>query len=533
MKRDRIDAIDSLRGIACLVIALLWHYLNMQPKELGMPLQSIFGVFYNYGQYLVELFFMISGFVMAYCYKKKIEDGEDFLPYMAKRYKHLYPLFFVTLMYMLVFQILYYAVSGAFYVYKVSVWHLVLNLLCIQSGWFTTEQSFNGPAWCISVEIFLYILYYITTKIAKKDKNAYIIISGILFVVATVLVYRNNINDPIINQLMMRGVSCFYVGVLLAELNDWSDADRKRKMAETLFILFVIFRLALCFAQDYNFWENEGTGRMMLILVEWPILIFSSINIPWFRKILEIRPLKFLGTISMDVFLWHVPIQITIKSIDKICGLDINYGSLKVWGVYILLVLVIATVSNVISKRTRNGDYLLKGMVTIVCCAIVLSITDLTGIRFKAIMNNSLSYSDYAAIACMDSDMSVSEDFYVEKETKIQKIQFYTITWRKQFADEQMLQISIKKKDTEEIIYQVSRNMKVFNDGENYNLILDNAVELDSDMWYTITFDSNTEEGQEVMALLMVNEGDEKSGQAYINGQVTEQRISAKIWTRR
>ena len=121
MKRDRIFSIDGLKGISCLVIAFLWHYLNMQPKGLGMPLQSIFGVFYDYGQYFVELFFMISGFVMAYCYKEKIGNGEDFLPYIAKRYKHLYPIFFTTLMYMGVMELLYNAVTGSFYVYQVSV----------------------------------------------------------------------------------------------------------------------------------------------------------------------------------------------------------------------------------------------------------------------------------------------------------------------------------------------------------------------------------------------------------------------------
>lgn len=95
---------------------------------------------------------------MSYCYREKIENGMEFLPYIEKRYKHLYPLFFITLMVMVVMQYTYKLVSGSYYVYKVSVWHLILNLLCIQTGWLTTDQSFNGPAWCVSVEIF-YILF--------------------------------------------------------------------------------------------------------------------------------------------------------------------------------------------------------------------------------------------------------------------------------------------------------------------------------------------------------------------------------------
>lgn len=532
MKRERIDSLDGLKGIACLIIALLWHYLNMQPKGMGMPLQSLFGIFYDYGQYFVELFFMISGFVMAYCYKDKIDGGMDFLPYMGKRLKHLYPLFFTTLLCVLVLQVLYNALTGSFYVYQVSVWHFILNVLCIQSGWFTTDQSFNGPAWCISVEIFLYILFYISTKLSKKDRNAYVIISGIIFVCSTILVYRNNCNYPILNMFMMRGVSCFYAGVLICELNDWLDKSVKEKLSITAFILFVLFRIVIHFSTDFSFWENEDMGRMALILLEWPILIFTSINLSWLRRVLEIGIFKFLGAISMDVFLWHIPIQISIKSVDEIFGLNINYGSKWIWGMYALLVLGVSVVSNFVSKKENKKHYLIKGIVAIMCCVIALMVLKFTGLKMSAVLNNSMSYSDHAATITMDPGVSLSEEFYMDEDTKLQKLQFYTITWNKVFANDQLLQITIRNKDTNEILYQTSRWMSLFRDGNYYELEVDEPVNFFANTWYVISFDSNTQEEQERMALMLTNKTNSE-GTVYVNGQELEHHISTKIWTRK
>lgn len=530
MKKERILSIDSLKGIACLVIAFLWHYLNMQPKGQGMPLQSVFGIFYDYGQYFVELFFMISGFVMAYCYKDKIMDGEDFLPYIVKRYKHLYPTFFTTLMFMTVMEVFYNAITGSFYVYKVSVWHFILNLLCIQTGWLTTDQSFNGPAWCISVEIFLYILFYIATKFSKNDKNIYVIINGILFVFATVMIYLGGGSYPILNMFMMRGVSCFFAGVLLCELNDWLETDLKQKIANGLLIGLVVFRFALHFS-TYSFWENESTGRLCLILFEWPIILFGVINCLPLRKVMEIRPLQFLGSISMDIFLWHVPVQITIKTIDKVFDLGINYGSIGIWLIYIIAVLVAATISHIISHKMQRSYYLAKAVLSVGCCAVVLIITDVTGVQMKAILNNSLSYSDMSSVITCDPGTVLAEDFYVSQSTNIEKIQFYTITWGRNYAEDQSLQVAIKNKDTGEELYSVGRWLNYFSDRNYYDLVLDEKVALDADTWYQIEFSTNTVENQETMALMLTNNSN-NGGETYVNCQESDQHISAKIWTK-
>ncbi len=529
--KERIYSIDSLRGIACFVIAFIWHYLNMQSDHMKMPLQSIFDINYRYGQFFVESFFMISGFVMAYCYKRKISEGEDFFLYLKKRVQHLYPLFFITLMYMLVFQVFYKALTGGYYVYKVSAWHFVLNLLCIHNGWIMTDQSFNGPAWCISVELFLYILFYISTKISKDDNNLYIVISGIVAIIGSAFVYFDRVNYPIFNTFMMRGVSCFYIGVILCELNDRIAEESKKKSADLLLIFLVVFRCVLYFCDYYSFWENESTGRMMLILFQWPILIFAAVNSPLFRKVLEIKPLRYMGEISMDIFLWHIPVQITIKTINVLLGLNLDYGSAYVWLVYCCLVLAVSVISHIVSKKITKHNYFLQGVVAFACCAVILVVTDITGIQMKAIVNNSLSYDDKKEAVELQPGVNLEEDFSVSRETFLKKIQFYTITWHKEFADDQVLTITVRDKETNEEIYQSDRALNCFSDGNYYDMQVEEPVLLEKGM-YTITYETNTASGQEVMALLTTDVSN-NSEPTYMNDNEIGAHISQKIYTQK
>lgn len=531
MKKERIYSIDSLKGISCCVIAFIWHYLNMQYKTAGMPLYNILAPLYDNGQYFVELFFMISGFVIAYCYRNKIQNGEDFLPYIKKRFEHLYPLFFTTLMVMLIMQYFYYQVTATYYVYKVSAWHLILNILCIQSGWFNTEQSFNGPAWCISVEIFLYILYYITTKVTRNDKNAYTITNLAIFVTSMFFVYFKPCNLPILNLFMMRGISCFYAGTLICELNDRIPCEKKSLLSSMSLIGLVIGRVAMPFL-GLNFWETQAKGQIGLILLQWPIILFAVINFKSMRKIMEIKPLVFLGKISMDIFLWHIPVQLLIKTVDAMLDLNINYSSVSVWLLYIALTFVVSIVSYYLFKKIRKHRYFIKFAVAIASCILVFWITDTTGIRMQPVLDNSLIYSDKASSVHLSNNATLIEEFYINKDTKLRKIQFYTVTWNKSFNDDQTLQVVIRNSETRKELYSETVKMSQFKDASIYTLTMQSPIDMSKNQWYTIEFVAKTSENQEYMAMMTTNNTNNIEGITYINGKESREHISVKIYTR-
>ncbi len=107
--------LDILRGLASLAI-VVWHYQHffyVAPGKISeefvrssQPLYFIFWPLYDNGHFSVQLFFVLSGFVFYFIYYDKVRSrsvsGYDFL---ILRFSRLYPLYFVTLIYVAVVQL--------------------------------------------------------------------------------------------------------------------------------------------------------------------------------------------------------------------------------------------------------------------------------------------------------------------------------------------------------------------------------------------------------------------------------------------
>lgn len=508
MKKERIYSLDALKGLACLIIAFLWHYQNMQPLGLGEPLQQYFGFFYRYGKYFVELFFMISGFTMAYCYKKKIDDGLTFYDYIVKRIKHLYPLFYLTLLYMTIMQMVYYQLAGKYYVYKVSAWHFILNVLCVQTGWFNIDQSFNGPAWCISVEIFLYILFYAVTYCSKKDNNKYILLCVAAVFIGGAILY-GGMNYPIINSPMARGVAAFFVGVLLNEFETKWENESKAKIADRISIILMGIGLILI-VSPFNIeqlFENDVSFQLSLIIVFFPMVIVSAINCVWLRRFLEIKPLKIIGTVSLEVYLLHTPVQITIKTIDKLLGLHIDYLKIYMWIGYITITMLVVMVVKHFSDQLNERKYFRETLVaTIICCVLFVAIKA-SGVNLSPIVDNNLVYTENSSGAVLIEGNSLSEDFEVSATSSLEKIQFYTITWNKSFDDNQILNVCIVNSETDEKLYESEVRLNSCKDASVYEIDLSEQVIMPSGN-YRIVFTSDTTERQNPLALMENHDSD-------------------------
>jgi len=81
---QRYDTLDGMRGVAALAVMLL-HLTASSP----------FAIFKN-AAIAVDLFFMLSGFVIAHSYGARIAAGMTFADYIGRRIVRLYPLLLVS-----------------------------------------------------------------------------------------------------------------------------------------------------------------------------------------------------------------------------------------------------------------------------------------------------------------------------------------------------------------------------------------------------------------------------------------------------
>lgn len=346
----RLSALDSLRGIAAIGIAFFWHYYNFTDNCLYS--QKLYWI-YHYGYSFVDLFFVLSGFVFCYVYKLRIINKELSLKkYAILRFSRLYPLMFITLMFVTVVQALRMSILNNFFRIQyncIDVYHFLLNIFCIQGIGFESNYSFNGTSWSISCEIIAYILFYIFIFKYSGEKKYYI--AYIIMILIGLTINKTQLKYPILNQNMSRVYIGFFVGCFTYELNEYLKNNKYKN--KILLILSSTLLVTITIASIYGH-EILGNWLVVYTILFYPIIILLSLNVSIINKILSIKPLVYLGNLSFSIYLWNFPTQLGITTINDMLGLNINYSSKGFFFVFIAISLMISALSYELIEKRLN-----------------------------------------------------------------------------------------------------------------------------------------------------------------------------------
>jgi peptidoglycan/LPS O-acetylase OafA/YrhL len=312
---ERIVYLDALRGIAALVVAIFWHYQNFdfpfQINSLPFDRAPLFALpvanlLYRYGYLAVDLFFMISGIVFQHVYAERVAAGLAGGRFFLLRFSRLYPAHFATLILSAALVWSFEARFGRlpnFLVHENDAYHFGLNLLFLQDGFLSRGASFNGAAWSLSIEAFLYAWFYCAARLgAGVGWHAAFLVLGIaLWASGANFVF-------LLNQDIARGIVGFFLGVSIARLTE------RPSTARLLMALFPPVFAALALATHYLPLNREFPLRLAYP-VAW--LLFGTILIalrtwPVLRRPLELRPLALLGDLPLSVYLVHTPLAMAI-----------------------------------------------------------------------------------------------------------------------------------------------------------------------------------------------------------------------------
>lgn len=141
-RQGNIDSLTGFRFVAAMLV-FVSHYAI--PGITGIPLRMTMA-----GYAGVTLFFVLSGFVIAYTYLDRFEagmTGQNVGAYLAARFARLYPLY-------ILFILFGWLVTGS---PDIPWAHILAVQTWSANGDFAT--SINGPAWSIGVEVFLYLAF--------------------------------------------------------------------------------------------------------------------------------------------------------------------------------------------------------------------------------------------------------------------------------------------------------------------------------------------------------------------------------------
>lgn len=293
--RPEIAALTGLRAWAALWVVAHHHRVFVE-GDLGA---FWFGLLER-GYLGVDIFFTLSGFILAYNYGGRIRNAAQMWRFLVLRLARLYPLHLATLLCVVAMS----GLSGVTGIHPGSPeryaldHHLGLHLLMIHAWGFEESLRFNQPSWSVSAEFFAYLCFPVFWWIAGRARSPLGALSGAALTLAAmgltlrVLGYER-LHVPL-DHALIRVSGEFLAGCFMYQLVRVADGFRLSSAA-TGGILAAVAALALSPLADP--WMAAAA----------PILILTlAVGRGSALRAFSASFVQYLGRISYSIYLTHM-----------------------------------------------------------------------------------------------------------------------------------------------------------------------------------------------------------------------------------
>ncbi|HEY7774281.1 MAG TPA: acyltransferase [Marinagarivorans sp.] len=324
--------LQALRGIAACILVFYKSPFSVFNEKTNFMISSYL---------FVDLFFILSGFVLSHAYAKAIEDGISFKGFMLLRWVRVYPLHFFVLLLFIVYEGLRLTVLGGSPEAERSLFAVLTNVLLIQSLGVHDTLTWNTPSWSISVEFYCYIAFFVLLKTLDNRYRLWSPAIGAAvcygFLVA---IGKDNLNITY-DWGIVRCLGGFYLGVFIYRFSQAKPALLKTcdiVPLELLTALSVI--LAVSFAHLGWFFELSAIASFGL-----SVYVFSASKSGPVGSIFLTKPLQYLGEWSYSIYMIHLLVWTVVTaglltvmqlSVDEITGLFALAVALGVFAVSVV-----------------------------------------------------------------------------------------------------------------------------------------------------------------------------------------------------
>lgn len=309
----RFEALDAFRGL-CAISVVIFHM---------RIIDSIADLHFFRNSYIfVEFFFVLSGFVLTHAYANR---KTSFKSFFKSRFYRLFPLHIFMLLVFFIFEL------GKLAAYKFagftfnnlpftgssSLSEFIPNLILIHA-WtpLTDHLSFNYPSWSISIEFYLYFIFYFTIISFKNSK--FIVWAGI----SLLAMYLSYSDSDFLVRAVLRGLSCFFGGavsyVIFNKICGLNINKKTGTIAEFLVIAAVVAITSS---------EHHDNPVLITILFAISVITFSFES-GLISTLLKLSFFQLLGKLSYSIYMTHAAILFFLTSIamvlQKISGMNLT-----------------------------------------------------------------------------------------------------------------------------------------------------------------------------------------------------------------
>ncbi|MGH8027878.1 MAG: acyltransferase family protein [Pseudoxanthomonas sp.] len=204
---SRVVELDALRGIAALAV-VAFHYTTHYGREYGHATPLGFG--FTPGNYGVNLFFLISGFVIF----MTLERTRNAMDFVVSRFSRLFPAYWAAML----------LTAAAVYTVgmpdqRLPLGDLLLNFTMVQQ--ILGAEHLDGSYWTLQVELFFYAQMLLWFALGQLKRIHLIILLWLALAVGygEVEMHRMHFSYLARELLILRHIPFFALGILFYRLH--------------------------------------------------------------------------------------------------------------------------------------------------------------------------------------------------------------------------------------------------------------------------------------------------------------------------
>jgi len=309
-KAARFDNVNLLRGFAALSV-LVYHVIE-HTGWTSFPASGPLVVF-RLGWLGVDLFFVISGFVIAYSALRSFRaaPAQFAKRYWTHRLARIVPLYFLTLALWIAFF------WNGFFDQPPRAWsfQLASHLAFVHTFWPETFGSIDGVNWSVGIEMQFYVAIALLVPWIDRTPGWRIWLFGTLVAWAwRAAMAWGHVGEGAASVFMhvTQLPGCldeFGAGIFLAKLVLGERELPPARAAAWIAAAFASGWIAMAI-----YWPNASYWNIPAMIVFWrtPLAAFllcvvaTAVCLPPTLARRWLAPLDFLGEVSYGVYLWHL-----------------------------------------------------------------------------------------------------------------------------------------------------------------------------------------------------------------------------------
>ncbi len=329
---DRRDhALDGLRGLAALAVLCFHTWLYRDNRAPGVPHGLLYNALREANVGLI-CFFVLSGFLLYRPFARAARSGEravDIHGYGLRRVARIVPAYYAVL----VGALLMYALVG-YHSITPSAGQIPLFAVFGENYSMSTVMHADPVAWTLCIEAAFYVALPLIGVLVwrlgpgRPHRQAALLVGLIALTVAWNAIAFDNRWDARATKSLPSWLGEFALGMLVAhwlagrELHTPARARLRASTTAAVAALGAAVVLAGCYWAQSR-WLQADVRRVVaiyLVLATGFALIIAAVAAGRGPVVsaLSWRPLALLGLISYGVYLWHLPLILTLKQIHAL-----------------------------------------------------------------------------------------------------------------------------------------------------------------------------------------------------------------------